>query len=223
VKVRTHVSAQHLPIKTLVSRRCEELSVSPAELVRRCGYRNVPKGLRRLEQLCQGDFGGSTGLVRTLHLALEVPADEVKAAVEETQLLLREAKEAAWRDAFRPHAIILTERSRPEPMWLAGILGVERLLRIDLDPAQGPVGYIGQALQGMRQKLASWQSDQLPAYGRPVALVVNYTPERAVRFDLEGNAIEVLDRAHRIGDVQLFLGGRRPITREELDAIFLGG
>ena len=47
----------------------------------------MPKGLRRLEQLCQGDFGGSTGLVRTLHLALEVPADEVKAAVEETQLL----------------------------------------------------------------------------------------------------------------------------------------
>jgi hypothetical protein len=92
-----------------------------------------------------------------------------------------------------------------------------------LDPEKGPVSYIGQALRGVQRKLASWQSDQLPAYGRPVALVVDYTPERAVRFDLEGNAIEVLDRAHRIGDVQLFLGGRRPISREELDAIFLGG
>jgi hypothetical protein len=36
-------------------------------------------------------------------------------------------------------------------MWLAGILGVERLLRIDLDPT-----HIGQALKAMRQKLASW-------------------------------------------------------------------
>jgi hypothetical protein len=81
-------------------------------------------------------------------------------------------------------------------MWLAAILGAERLLRIDLDPAQGPVSFVSQALRGVREKLARWKSGQLPAYGRAVGVVVNYAPERAVRFDLDGNAIEVLDRAH---------------------------
>jgi len=33
-------------------------------LVRRRGYQNVPKGLRRLEQLCRGEFRGTTGLLR---------------------------------------------------------------------------------------------------------------------------------------------------------------
>jgi len=43
---------------------------------------------------------------------------------------------------------------------------------------------------------------------------VNYTPYRAVRFDLEGNAVEVLDRAYRIGDVSLSIG-KRPISSSE--------
>jgi hypothetical protein len=80
------------------------------------------------------------------------------------------------------------------------------------------VSYVGQALQGVRQKLARWESGQLPAYGRPVAVAVNYTPERAVRFDLDGNAIQVLDRAHRIGDVQLFLGGRAWLREKRVRA-----
>ena len=30
--------------------------------------------------------------------------------------------------------------------------------------------------------------------------MVNYSPDRAVRFDLEGNAAEILPKAYRIGE-----------------------
>ena len=102
---------QTLAIEALVRGRCEELGLRPAELVRRCGYQNVSKGLRRLEQLCAGNFTRSVGLVRTLPAALEVPVEVVKEAIETTERYLHESAEAAWRAAFRPHAIIITERS----------------------------------------------------------------------------------------------------------------
>ena len=88
---------QQLAIEALVRGRCHELGLRPVELVRRCGYQNVSKGLRRLEQLRAGDFARTAGLVRALPTALEVPVDAVREAVEKTQRYLHESAEAAWR------------------------------------------------------------------------------------------------------------------------------
>ena len=223
-----------LPIKTLISNRCDELSLRPSDLVRRCGYKNISKGLRRLESVQQGCFKGNEALIQALPSALEVAADVVNEAVAATQRQIYEANEAAWRAAFRPRAIILTEKQRPEQIFIAAIIGVERLLRVDLDPTEGEVTYIDQALKGIRQKLARWNSKvdvssvglgdlPLPCFGRPVGVIVNYTPDHAVRFDLSGQPIEAFDRAHRIGEAQLFLNGMgRPLSRDELDAFFGG-
>ena len=155
-------------------------------------------------------------------------------AVEGTQRQIYEANEAAWRAAFRPHAVILTEKDRPEQIFIAAIIGVDRLLRVDLDPTEGEATYIDQAFKGIRQKFARWNSKvdvssvglgdlPLPTFGRPVGVIVNYTPDRAVRFDLSGQPVEVLDRAHRIGEAQFFFKGMsRPLTRGELDVVFGG-
>jgi hypothetical protein len=124
---------QTLAISALVGRRCKELGLSGVELVRRCGYKNISKGLRRLEQLHAGDFKRSVGMVRMLLAALGVPVDVVKGTVEETQRYLLESAEAAWRAAFRPHAVIMTDRERPEPLFVAAIIGVNVLLRVDFD------------------------------------------------------------------------------------------
>ena len=223
-----------LPIKTLISNRCDELSLRPSELVRRCGYKNIAKGLRRLESVRQGYFKGNEALIEALPTALEVAADVVKEAVAATQRQIYEAKEAAWRAAFMPHAVILTEKQRPEQIFVAAVIGVDRLLRVDLDPTEDPRTYIDQALKGVRQKLARWNSKvdvsavglgdlPLPTFGRPVGVIVNYTPDRAARFNLSGQPMEFLDRAHRIGEARFFLKGMgRPLSRDELDA-FVGG
>jgi hypothetical protein len=104
-------------------------------------------------------------------------------------------------------------------MFLAALIGVDRLRRVDFDLKQGPESYIAQALDGVREKLARWKSDQIPTFGRPTGLVVNYTPDWAIRFDREGNAVEVLDRAYRIGEASLSIG-KRAASSKELEAIF---
>src|SRR5690242_9279556 len=98
--------------------------------------------------------------------ALDVPPAVVEHAIEATRRRIAEAqeaaeqaREAAWRTAFKPHAIILTERTVPQPFFVAAFIGVERLLRIDLNLASAPVSYTNQALTGLRRRLAEFKSE----------------------------------------------------------------
>jgi hypothetical protein len=149
-----------------------------------------------------------------LPAALEVLVDAVKKAVDETKRYRHESEEAAWRAAFRPHAVILTERVIPQPIFVAAFIGVDVLLRIDFDLTAGPASFLKQALDGLREKLARWRGE-LPAFGRATGIIVNYSPDRAIQFDLSGNSVKVFDRAYRLGTAQLLIGGR-PFSQAEL-------
>jgi hypothetical protein len=122
-----------LEITALIDRRCRELGLTRADLIRNCGYSNVAKGLRRLEQLRSGDLSTTAGLAERLPDALGVPDNAVTAAIERTRKQLCDAEDAAWRAAFKPHAVILTERSVPQPIFVAAVIGVDRLLREPLN------------------------------------------------------------------------------------------
>jgi len=50
----------------------------------------------------------------------------------------------------------------------------------------------------VRQALAKLP-EQTIAFGRPIGVTINYSPDRAVRYDLKGNPIETLTEAIRCG------------------------
>ena len=195
-----------------------ELGLSRGELAKRLGYKNIAIGIRRTDVLCDGDLEGTKHFLDVLPQALETSADTVKRALEQTvrELELAEKQEAEardkiWRENFRPHAIILTEQTVPSPIFVAALIGVEKLLRIDLDATQGPVSFVRQVL------------DRLPegasAFGKTAGYVINYSPDQAIRFDPNGKPIAILDKAVRPGTAILRLG-RRPIPAEALGLVF---
>jgi hypothetical protein len=208
-------------IETFISDRCSELVLSHSDLIRGAGYKDVSKGMRRLEQLYAGDVSKGQTLIRALPAVLAVPAETVNKVIEDTQQQLRETENEAWRRLFKPHAIILTEHYRPQTMFVAAFIGVNRLLRIDFDLTAGRTSYIHQALNSVREKLSEWKCRTLPAFGRPTGVVVNYTPDRAVMFSLEGKALEILPRAYRVGKVRLSVCGQR-VSPEVLNKIISG-
>ena len=77
---------------------------------------------------------------------MKLALDQTLREIEFAEKQKTEAREKIWRENFRPHAIILTERTVPSPMFVAAIVGVEKLFRIDLDPTQAPVSFVRQAL-----------------------------------------------------------------------------
>jgi hypothetical protein len=92
---------------------------------------------------------------------------------------------------FRPHAIIATERSVPSPIFVAALIGVEKILRIDFDTSLPEATYVHQALAQI--------PEQTIAFGRPTGVIVNYSADRAVRYDLKGDPIEILTEAIQCG------------------------
>ena len=214
------IESQHsdLPIAALIRERMKALSLSRTELVRRAGYKNISKGVRRLDQLFEGEFGPTSGIIKSLPLALDVPADQFKQAVEDTKRFLREKAEVLRRAAFVPHAIVVTEKERPEPIFAAAMIGVDRLLRVNFEQATSPISFLEQALVGVGKKLAEWNAERLPCFGRPTGVIVNYSPDHAVQFDLEGNPLKVFDRAYAPGGTSLSIGGQT-VTSAEWAAI----
>ena len=92
--------------------------------------------------------------------------------------------------------------NRPSQIWMFGVTGgAERWLKIPLDTSQSTVTYAEQALAVVRQ------TPTVQFFGLTTGFIVNYTPDHAVRFDLEGRPMEALARAYRPGEVTLHLGG----------------
>jgi uncharacterized protein (UPF0254 family) len=138
-----------LAIAALIRSRMTELGLSRGQFAKRLSYKNIAKGIRRIDALCEGNIEGTKQFLDVLPQALEISAETVKRALEETvreiELVERqeaETRDRIWRENFRPHAIILTERTVPSPIFVAALIGVEKLLRIDLDPTQGPVSFV---------------------------------------------------------------------------------
>jgi hypothetical protein len=207
----------NLAIAALIRSRTLELGLSRGEFAKRLGYKNLAKGIRRIDALCEGDLEGTKQFLRALPQALETSAETVKRALDQTvreiELAAKQETEARgkiWRENFCPHAIILTERAVPSPIFAAAIIGVEKLLRIDLDATQGPVSFVRQVMDRL--------PEGVPAFGKPTGFVINYSPDQAVRFDRNGQPIAILDKAVRPGTAVLRLGGR-PIPAAALEMI----
>ena len=206
-----------LAIAALIRSRMTELGLSRGEFAKRVGYKNRAKGIRRIDALCDGDLAGTKQILDMLPQALETSPDTVKRALDHTvrEIELAEKQEAEardiiWRENFRPHAVILTERTVPSPIFVAAIIGVEKLLRIDLDATQEPVSFVRQVLNRL--------PEEIPAFGKSIGFVINYSPDKAARFDPNGQPIAILDKAVRPGTAVLRLKGR-PIPPEALRVI----
>jgi hypothetical protein len=209
---------ERLAVAKLIEDRCRDLGLSHADLVRRADYENVSKGIRRLQELLGGDLVRTKTLIDKLPLAIELPEEVVRLAIRKTQQQLDErkhrqweAEEAEWRAAFRPHCIILTELTVPSPLFVAAAIGIEQILRVDFDTRANPISFVRLAFDGLKKKTARW-GKSLPGFGKPNGFVVNYSPDFAVRFALDGKPQETFDAAYRVGQVELLRRGR-PIPR----------
>ena len=192
-----------LPLSILIRKRCQDLGLSRSELVRRCGYKNISKGLRRLDQVYAGEFEKAGALLASLPDALDLPRDAVKEAITATTRQLAAEADARWRASFKPAAYLLGSSNRPSQIFIFGLTGgVERWLKIPLDTSQSPVTYAEQALAVVRK------TPVVQFFGPTTGFIVNYTPDHAVRFDAEGRPVETLARAYRPGEVTLYLGNR---------------
>jgi hypothetical protein len=133
---------------------------------------------------------------------------EVRRRQEEERRIAQEIDDAAGRAAFRPHAVIQTEHRVPTQITICGLIGgPARFLVIPFDLSKSPLTFIQQAVAGLPAKQENGRR-YVSFFGEALGIIVNYAPDRAVRCDLEGQPVEVLPKAYRIGEVRLSVGGK---------------
>ena len=202
-----------LPIALLIESRSRELGLRKSALVRRMGYSEtgMSKGLKRLAQICRGEFSLAGETLRRLPSALEVPSDVVERAVRDSQQVLDDLREAAARAVFRPHAIILTEKLIPRPIFIAAVTGAPRWKRIELDASRGPETFLDQALAVIRQRMTMF-GGTLPMFGMITGLAINYAYDLHVRYDLDGRETGADRSMFRSGDAKWELRPGKPLS-----------
>ncbi len=220
------------PLAVLIETRIQQLGIDRAALGLSLGYRNPAKAAGRVYALCDGHITStkSKTALRRLPDAIEVPAQIVDTAVNATLSFLaelkrqedeklrtaRENEDAAWRATFKPHAIIQGERTMPASITMYSITGgSERWLKIGFDLSRPPVTFVEQVLAALPSKLHLREDGEwiVTFFGSAVGFTVNYSPDRAVRFDLKGNAVENWSKAVRPGAAWVSLKGERHIEK----------
>jgi len=196
----------HYPIHNLIENQQKRLGMGRSELARRCGFKNVTKGIRRIDSVCHGDLDSQAAkmVLDALPAALEMGRGAVETAVRDTAEIIAEAerraaaeREATWRASFMPHAYLLGTETRPSQITIYGLTGgAERWLKIPLDLSQPPITFAAQALAVAKE------TPFVPFHSRTTGFIVNYTPDSAVHFDLDGNLVEHFDRAYVPGQVE---------------------
>lgn len=205
------------PIHELIESQQERLGIRRSELARRCGFKNFAKGIRRIDAVCQGDLEspGAKMVLDALPAALELEEITVEAAIRTTAAIIAEGerrvaaeREAAWRASFVPHAYLLGSQNRPSQLFIYGLTGgAERWLKIPLDLSKPPITFAAQAAAFVKK------TPTTAFHGATTGFIINYTPDHAVRFDVDGNPVEEFDRAYSPGEVELFLRGRKIPTK----------
>src|SRR4051812_2377741 len=151
-----------LPIHDLEENRLKDLGIERSELVRRVGFKNAAKGIRRIEAMCAGDLVSLSAkmILKALPVALEVSEEIVQDKVHETAWVLEQnekrtsaERDAAWRASFKPNAYLCGTETSPTSITMCAVTGgPERWLKIPIDYSQSAVTYATQALAVVRNK-----------------------------------------------------------------------
>ena len=131
-----------LPIEALILERSAAHKLRRSDLVRRAGFKNVAKGLRRLDELCAGELKSTASLIAGLPPALESPPEVVADVIRQTEQQIAEAERIAEqeRDAARNLTRELEAEDRAEAAsdWFAQMRRKEQAEYLARTQAQEP-------------------------------------------------------------------------------------
>jgi len=186
-----------------IENRRKELGLSKSELVRKLGYKNLSKGCQKYQNFISGDIE-QPFIRQNLDQALSLDPEELSFALErirkniiEAESLHYEKIDFEWRDTFKVHGIIETERTIPQPIFVAVYSGSVKTKMVELDTSQNAPSYTQQMIDEIPNRVFS--DGTIIAFGKPIGFVINLAPDHAIRYDLEGNKLEELEAAILLG------------------------
>jgi hypothetical protein len=156
------------PIGRFIVDRARTLGMSRSDLVRRLGYHDIGKGHKALSgALTTGRMppliaANLADALQTEHTLVEAVMAATAAQQTDEYRTRCLAEETAYRARFKPHLRTETERVRPDPIFIAALVGTARLRHVELpDEAWGASAdqrnwSINRAIRGHYREQHGW-------------------------------------------------------------------
>lgn len=193
-----------MTLSELVEKRLTDLGLSRENFTRKLGFKQYAKAQNLFHNLREDDMCDMHHMRSDFAKILEVPQEVVDQAIQASRDVRRERQDSEWRTKFQPHAVLVTEHEIPRPIFAAALTGADKKLSMILPDALPAVQW------------PKWVMERLPiglpGFGAVTGFVINHTPAHAVRFDLDGNPVETLDKAYRRGSA--YVHGVPPLNIE---------
>lgn len=175
----------------LVEQRLQDLGLTQLEFAHALGIKQNAKAQDFFREMEEDRMKNMVHWRDKIASVLLVPQESVDEAIETSRDRFANRLDAEWRAGFTPHAVLVTEREIPSQISIVAITGADKKRVLNL-PNDIPVVAWPEWVQERLPR-------GLPGFGLVEGFVVNYTPDHAVRFDLEGRPVEILDTAYRAG------------------------
>ena len=176
-------------IETFVNNKMVEIGLSRGGLGQRLG-KNTNKALRRLEQLMKRADTSNIHLIGEVAKALEVPVEELMEVINVQRQADEDQAEAAYRAAFKPHAIWKTALDRPSSITIAALVNAPVRLYFPFSKDISSENYVRVCMDNAPRVI--------PCFGGVIGFTINYEPTKAVVYNLDGTIFEILDQAQRL-------------------------
>jgi hypothetical protein len=166
-------------LSELIDARLSALALTDEDFILKTGMRDRAKGRTWLERAREeGIYSQPEELLRWLGDGLELDAAAIADAHKETR---RRAHEASWQEFcrnFRPHAVLVTERSIPSPIHVCALGGFHRKKLVEF-----PEDLLAEQYSAY---VRSEMPESIPTFGKVVGFVLNHAPDQAEEYDLDG-------------------------------------
>jgi len=186
------------PLAKLIDDALAAKDWTKAELLRRVGYRNIGKGVNRLDAAVRTGLCPPS-LVEGLARALELPRGMIELALQATFADgARQAEECAARRreeakvAFRPYIFVRTERARPEPIHLAVLFhDAWKLLSLPSGISDWTMPVQVRFVGDLVRRHFAGKKGALPLFGQITGYEYRYAFDRALGFASDGRVIGI--------------------------------
>mgnify|MGYP001503075230 CR=1 FL=1 len=109
-------------IQKFVIQKMNERKLKRSDVAKRCGYTNISKGCRRLDEFLK-QLELNPKIINNLHHALDVSESEIQEKLNETWQEI----DSERRKSFVPYIFCQTELNRPSQIFVCAIIGAAQM------------------------------------------------------------------------------------------------
>jgi hypothetical protein len=127
---------------------------------------------------------------------LDLPISALEDAINASTQQITNEIEATWRSNFAPHALAITANNgRPRQITTAAICNAGRYIQIDFPETLPASDFKQYAFD----ELITRASDIVKLFYELQGVVIDYSPDKSIKFDPDKQMVEENNRAIKVG------------------------